>query len=96
MGRGVAPGAVLLNVSSRRMEGRDCEEGGAIRSMPSLRKAAKEDWKEGVGRGRVGERPGLVMIQWAPGGTSGGWVGGRGGRVRREEETSWRRREREG
>ena len=70
--RGDDPGAVLQNVSSRRMEGRDCEAGGAIRSTPSCRKAEKEEWKEGVGRGRVGSRVGRVTIQWAPGGTSGG------------------------
>ena len=57
------PGAELWKVSSRRMEERHWEEGGVMRSMPSCRKAEKEDWKEGVGRGRAGSREGLVTIQ---------------------------------
>ena len=42
--REVESGAELWKVSSRKIEGRDCAEGLAMRTTPSWRKAATEEW----------------------------------------------------
>jgi hypothetical protein len=41
---GVDSGAVLLKVSSTRMESRDWLPGAAMRVMPSFRKASRDAW----------------------------------------------------